>query len=135
MRFISTYTHGILDYVMGILLLLSPWLFGFTEMGTDPRDVPGTNPQSVIPILIGISAMVMALFTNYELGAVRKLPMTVHLGIDALAGLFLAASPWLFGFADSVYLPHVILGIGEIGAALFTATTPPSYPKKGNPVR
>ena len=50
--------------------------------------------------------------------------MPVHLGLDAAAGLLLAASPWLFGFAEFVYLPHLILGILEMGAALMTETTP-----------
>jgi hypothetical protein len=135
MRFISTYVHGMLDYGIGVILLLSPWIFGFAAQGADPQAVPGTNPMSVIPILLGISIMVLALFTNYEFGAIRKIPMVTHLWIDALAGLFLAASPWLFGFADYVYLPHVLLGVAEIGAALFTATAAPAYPEKKNPIR
>ena len=39
-------------------------------------------------------------------------------------GVLLAASPWLFGFADRVYWPHLILGLAEIGAGLMTRTTP-----------
>ncbi|AHM62113.1 hypothetical protein D770_19310 [Flammeovirgaceae bacterium 311] len=135
MRFISTYIHGMLDYGMGVILLLSPWIFGFAQQLDHPQAVPGTNPQSVIPILLGIGVMVYSLFTDYEFGAVRKIPMVTHLWIDAISGLFLAASPWLFGFADNVYLPHLLLGLAEIGAALFTATAAPNYPKRGNPVR
>jgi hypothetical protein len=44
--------------------------------------------------------------------------------IDLMSGIFLAVSPWLFGFADEVYLPHLVLGILEVGAALFTKTEP-----------
>jgi hypothetical protein len=57
--------------------------------------------------------------------------MTVHLGLDAGSGVILAASPWIFGFAALVYLPHlilglfeIILGLFEIGAALTTRTVP-----------
>jgi hypothetical protein len=46
----------------------------------------------------------------------------LHLGVDAAGGLLLLASPWLFGFADRVMWPHVIIGILEIGAALTTRT-------------
>ncbi len=35
-------------------------------------------------------------------------------------GALLALSPWLFGFADDVWLPHLIFGILEIGASLLT---------------
>jgi hypothetical protein len=50
--------------------------------------------------------------------------MRTHLMIDLFSGIFLAASPWLFGFADEIYLPHLVLGIAEIGAALTTEQDP-----------
>jgi hypothetical protein len=114
MRFLSTQVHGILDYGMALLLIASPWLFGFADIGT--------QPESVIPILLGIGVALYSLFTDYEWGAVRSISMTTHLWMDALGGVFLAASPWLFGFANEVYLPHLILGLAEIGAALITKT-------------
>ena len=39
----------------------------------------------------------------------------------ALAGI-LFLSPWLFGFSDRVYLPHLIVGLFEIGTSLMTRT-------------
>ena len=116
MKFLSTRIHGIIDYAMALLLIATPWLFGFVDIGT--------HPESVIPILLGTGVAVYSLFTDYEWGAMRSIPMNIHLWIDALGGLFLAASPWLFGFADEVYLPHVILGVAEIGSALVTKTVP-----------
>ena len=50
--------------------------------------------------------------------------MKTHLTLDFIAGLFLALSPWLFGFNDWVFLPHLIIGIGEMGASLMTKTVP-----------
>jgi hypothetical protein len=41
-----------------------------------------------------------------------------------LSGLLLAASPWVFGFADAVWIPHVVLGITEFIASLVTKTVP-----------
>lgn len=114
MKFISTSIHGILDYGLALLLIATPWLFGFVDIGT--------HPESVIPIVLGVAVAAYSIFTDYEWGAVRGLSMTAHLWIDALGGLFLALSPWLFGFASEVYLPHVILGVIEIGSALFTKT-------------
>lgn len=57
---------------------------------------------------------------DHELGVVRRIPMVGHLWVDGVAGALLAASPWLFGFADRVWMPHVILGATEFGAALVT---------------
>ena len=57
--------------------------------------------------------------------------MPVHLWIDGLAGALLAVSPWLFGFSELVWAPHLIVGLLEIGAALFTHTAPSTHPHRG----
>lgn len=104
---------------MALLLLATPWLFGFVDIGT--------QPESVIPILLGISIAALSLFTDYEWGAVRVIPLKLHHGIDIVAGLFLAASPWLFGFANDVYLPQLVLGILDAAAAILTSPVPSGH--------
>ena len=116
-QFISTRVHGVLDYLMGILLIALPFLPGFPRLESSPS-------ATWIPVALGIGALVYSLVTNYELGALRLLPMPVHLAFDFLSGALLAASPWLFGFHHQVHLPHLVLGLFEIGAALFTSTRP-----------
>ena len=114
MKPISTKVHGILDYLSGALLIASPWLFDFADHET----------ARWVAIGVGIAVLGLSIFTDYEAGLVRKIPMSVHLTMDLLAGVLLAASPWLFGFSDRVYLPHLVLGIMEIGASLLTQRTP-----------
>src|SRR5690606_35993425 len=101
MKIIDTKTHGYLDYLVGVLLIAAPWLFGFYEGGS----------ESWIPIILGAGTIVYSLITDYELGAVGILNMRLHLMIDLVAGIFLAASPWLFGFSDIIAWPHVVVGI------------------------
>jgi hypothetical protein len=67
-----------------------------------------------------------SLFTDYEWGVARKLSMPTHLMLDLLSGAFLAASPWVFGFAEYVYLPHLIFGLLEMGVSLMTKRQPES---------
>ena len=62
------------------------------------------------------------MLTDYELGVMRVIPLPIHLGIDIASGVLLALSPWLFGFADRVFWPHLVVGIIEIGAGLTTRT-------------
>ncbi|MFC7398700.1 SPW repeat protein [Chelatococcus sp. GCM10030263] len=114
MQVIPTRTHGIIDYIVGIILIIAPYLLGFAD---------GTAAQWV-PMILGATTIVYSLLTNYELGAVRILPMPVHLGLDGLSGLLLAASPWLFGFADRVFWPHLIIGLFEIVASISTRREP-----------
>lgn len=118
MRFIPTRVHGALDYLMAILLIASPWLFDFAAGGA----------ETWVPVIIGIGAIVYSLMTAYEMGVVPAISMKTHLLLDLAAGLVLIVSPWLFGFADFIWIPHVVFGVLEVGAALTTETTPVRIP-------
>jgi hypothetical protein len=51
----------------------------------------------------------------------------MHLMNDYIASLLLAASPWIFGFADqpsNVWMPHVVVGILVFVLSLLTETEP-----------
>ncbi len=114
MRFIDTKTHGYLDYLVGVLLILAPWILGFNRGGA----------ETWVPVILGASAILYSLITDYELGVSPQISMRTHLTLDLISGIFLALSPWLFNFDDYVYLPHLLLGIFEIAASLFTKKQP-----------
>jgi hypothetical protein len=46
--------------------------------------------------------------------------MQAHLLIEIVSGLFLAASPWIFGFASMVFVPHLLFGVLVIMIGLMT---------------
>jgi len=110
MRFISSRAHGVLDYLTGVLLILAPSVLGFTDAGVAAQ----------VPMMLGVGTILYSLLTRYELGLVRVLPFGFHLTLDLLAGAFLAASPWLLGFADRVWAPHLLVGLFEVIASLST---------------
>lgn len=114
MRFIPTRVHGILDYTVGAILAISPWLFGFNRGGA----------ETWVPVILGAGAILYSLVTNYEWGVSRRIPMPTHLMLDVASGIVLALSPWIFGFADHVYLPHLLFGILEIAVPLLTRRHP-----------
>lgn len=114
MRFIPTRAHGILDFVVPAGLMLAPKLLGFDENKKAAALFRGT----------ALGHLAYSMFTDYETGLVRKLPMRGHLALDAGSAAFLAASPWLLGFAGSVAAPHVVAGLSELGIALTTETEP-----------
>lgn len=114
MKIIDTKIHGILDYAVGVLLMMLPWLCDFDQTGA----------ETWVPVLLGVITIVYSLFTDYELGIRRVLPLPTHLFLDILNGLLLAASPWLFGFSEYVYLPHLVLGITEIVVVILSKRVP-----------
>ena len=114
MRFIPTRIHAVVDYVTGLLLIVAPFVFRFADGGA----------AQWVPMLLGTAIIIMSLMTDYELSMSRMIPMPAHLMVDAAGGLLLLGSPWIFGFADRVFWPHVIIGLFEIGTAIMTRTTP-----------
>ena len=114
MRFVPTWIHGIADWLLGILLIAVPYILGFARGGA----------ETFVPVALGITGLIVTFFTNHEYGIVRKIPMIGHLWVDGFAGILLATSPWIFGFADTVWIPHVVLGVTEFVASLVTETVP-----------
>ncbi|MEZ0130597.1 SPW repeat protein [Flavobacterium sp. LBUM151] len=108
MKLIDTKTHGYLDYIVGIFLMVAPLIL---HLGRK-------SPEALVFYILGVTLIIYSALTNYELGFFKLIPMKMHLFLDVLSGIFLAASPWLLGFSDRVCLPHLILGIFEITAGL-----------------
>ena len=113
MRFIPTKFHAPLDYIVGAVLIAGPWIFQYSDSGA----------ATAISVVLGIGLIAYSLVPNYELGAWRRFPMGVHNLIDIAAGALLAASPWLFNFADegtNFWAPFVIVGLAAIFLGLTT---------------
>lgn len=113
MNIIPTKVHGVLDYLVGALLIAAPWIFDFNRGGA----------ETWVPVILGAGAILYSLFTDYEYSISRSISMKTHLTLDVISGIILALSPWIFGFSEFVYLPHLIFGILEIGVGLMTQTT------------
>jgi hypothetical protein len=120
---IPTKIHGVLDYLMGLLLIASPWLFRFEANGA----------ETWVPVILGIGVILYSMLTDYELGLTPAISMHAHLSLDAAFGLLLAVSPFLFGFYQHVYWPHLILGLAEIAASQLTERVP-TYGPHHHPV-
>jgi len=116
MRTVPGKIHGILDYAIALLSILSPVLFGFGE----------GNAETLIPIAFGMLLILYSFFTNYELGLSKQIPLFLHLRMDQMAGTLLAASPWLCKFNETVSRPHVVLGIALVVSSLLAGNELPA---------
>lgn len=110
---IPTKVHGVIDYLYGIALIAAPFIMRFTD-----------GPKQWVLAGMGIALIVMSLLTDYEVSAVRVIPMPVHLGLDVIAGIFLAVAPWMLGFADVVSWTYVVLGAILVALAALTSSRP-----------
>src|ERR1700754_1339333 len=114
MRFIPTKVHGLLDYVVAVILILTPWMLDFA----------GQNAATFVLTALGFSTIAYSFITDYEWGVVKLIVMPLHLAVDLASGILLALSPWVFGFSQQIYLPHLLLGILEVLVSLFSIPVP-----------
>src|SRR5689334_7676443 len=115
MKFIEPRVHAFIDYFVGIMLITGPALFTFENA-----------IEVFIPAIFGVIQITYCLFTRYDFGFFPAISMRKHLRVDMITGALLAASPWMSGFAEYIWQPHVLIGSFQILTALFTR----SYSKR-----
>jgi len=87
---ISLRTHNIMDYFGGAFLLLSPLLFGFADL-SEARNLFMAG---------GFLLILYSFLTNYEVGAVRMIPLGAHMALDVILGVSLILGPWLLNYRE-----------------------------------
>lgn len=112
MRIITTKIHGILDYLFGILLIISPWAFNFSHNIT----------AQWVAIFCGAGIIIYSIITRYEYSHWKLASLSVHLWFDGLLGVILISAPWFFGFHHEVTTPFVLMGVAAIIVPLLTHT-------------
>jgi hypothetical protein len=115
-RPIDSTLHGATDYTAGTLLMTAfPKLAG----------IEGTRAAKQIRIA-GATHATYSTMTDYPLGIVKVIPYKVHLAIDALGALALAATPFVTGQwkkGRRQWVPHVALCLFELSALAMSDPT------------
>ena len=110
MRLINTKAHALYDYAIGLVLIFSPLILDYQ---TDPF------PQRVM-MAAAFCIWMTTLMSRFEYAALPILTLPLHFTIDILIGVALAVSPWVFGFSDELFKPHLIIGISLIAVSLIS---------------
>jgi hypothetical protein len=101
--------HGVTDYTVGATLMTAfPRIAG----------IAGTRSGRQIRIAGAVHAGYSTM-TDYPLGIVKAIPYQVHLAIDAVGALALAATPFVTGQfrkGRRHWMPHVGLALFELGS-------------------
>jgi hypothetical protein len=113
--FISTKFYGVLNYILALTLIASPWLFHFYNV---------SSAALFLPIYFGWLQLILSIFSDNEAGIIKQLPLHTHLVIDVFMGFILLVSPWLWGFAYKEFLPQFLLGSLLFLLGLFTKKSP-----------
>jgi hypothetical protein len=117
-RFIPARLHAAVDYAAGPALIAAPTLLRLN----------GSRASALAPRVVGASTTALNALSDHDLAARRIVPMRAHLAADAVAGVALAAVPWVTGAAKNGirhWLPHALAGANEVALAFVTRTEEP----------
>jgi hypothetical protein len=103
--------HVLLEYGVGVLSILAPFLFSFED-----------TSAKAISVLVGAGILVMAVVTDAPTGVARTLPVASHVVLDYVVALFMVVSPFVFGFSDDTAATayFLVVGIGYVLLAVLT---------------
>ncbi|MDB5116713.1 MAG: hypothetical protein JWQ79_2205 [Mucilaginibacter sp.] len=114
--FISKTFYGFINYAAALLLIASPWLFGFSHAPV--------AAAVLMPLLMGWLQLIMAIFSKNPLGFMNIFPMQMQNCVDVLMGSFLLALPWTYAFSSYVFWPHLLLGLVLLLKGIFAVESP-----------
>ena len=91
MRTIGAWSHGIIDYVVFILLITGPSVAGFA------------GRQATIAYILAVLLFALTILTRFPLGVVKVIGFGTHGVIEFLLGILLLVLPWIANFARGVH--------------------------------
>jgi hypothetical protein len=99
--FVPPQVHGVLDYPLAAVLIAGPLVLDFDY-----------TAATVIALVLGGAAAVLAVGTNWTTGIVKVIPPLLHGYVDVLATIALIVLPFAVGFSyrTNALLFYVIVG-------------------------
>ncbi len=102
--------HGLVEYGLGALLIVAPFLFGFDS-----------DAAVAVGIVGGVLVIVFAAVSDTPTGLVRRVPAVVHVAVDYALAAALIAVPFVADFSDeggptgffiALGIAHLLVTIG-----------------------
>ena len=102
LRSLGAVSHGIIDYLMVIILAIGPGVAGFS------------GKQAMFCYILAAVHFVMTVLTRFPLGAMKIIGFPLHGVIEALVSILLIVLPWIANFAAGVHSRNFFLAIGVL---------------------
>jgi len=100
---VPAFAHGVLEYVVGVLFIVAPFLFGF--------DATAATAASVV---MGLVLLAFTACSDLPTGLVRSITPGVHLTIDVVLAVLMVALPFVLDFTDEAGPTAWFIGLGVL---------------------
>lgn len=110
MRVLGPISHGVIDYLMVILIAVGPSVAGFS------------GRQATFCYLLAATHFLVTIITRFPLGVTKTLPFALHGGIEIVVAVLLVILPWLANFSAGVHSRNFFVAIGVLIGVIFLLT-------------
>ncbi|MFL5886393.1 MAG: hypothetical protein ACJ77M_15075 [Thermoleophilaceae bacterium] len=107
---IPRFAHSIAEYLGGVFLVISSFLFDFG------------NGATAVSIVGGIVLIFLAAVSDAPLGLIPQIPGGAHIVFDYLLAALFIAAPFIFGFSDEGAPTAVFIAGGVVYLLLAVGT-------------
>lgn len=111
LRFLTRFSHGLVDYAGAVVLLTAPVVLNFQATSAI---------AAWLSIGAGVVLLTYSLLTDYSLSLKNLIPFKWHLTLDALAAIACLMAPFIFGFSGLIQLYFLANGALVLIAVLLT---------------
>jgi hypothetical protein len=110
MKTLERRARSLLHYATAMLFVLTPVLSG----------TPTAGPQTWVPLSLGVLMAGVTFAAKDRVGSARIVRGSTRQNVELAGSTLLVLSPWLFGFADLSWRPHLLVGQVGIGVSILT---------------
>jgi hypothetical protein len=103
--------HGVLEYVVGVLFIAAPFLFGFES-----------NAATAAAVVVGLVLLAFTASSELPTGLVSSVTIGVHVTVDLVLAVLLVALPFILGFTDEGAPTALFIVVGVLHLLVTIAT-------------
>jgi hypothetical protein len=104
--------HGALEYVVGVLFIAAPFLFGFNASAA----------PTAAAVVVGLLLLAFTATSALPTGLVRSVSLGVHVTVDFVLAVLLVALPFILGFTDDAAPTALFIVVGVLHLLVTIAT-------------
>jgi hypothetical protein len=99
-------THAMLEPLMALLIIASPWLFGYSEV----------DEATTLAVIVGVVMLLAGSMTRWRYSLMKLIPLRIHFMTDLAIAALLILSPFIFGFSDEGGATRFMIIVGALEA-------------------
>ena len=114
MKVLGAFSHGVIDYLMVIILAIGPGVAGFTG-----------KPAATMCYALALVHFLLTIITRFPLGVLKTLPFWLHGTVEIVVAVLLVILPWLANFpagVKGIAARNFFVAIGVLIAVIWALT-------------